>query len=224
MKQPVRDRRRVAIETQGIEWATRAAALIASKVADARAHALTGINRSLVDAPDGRATFLRIARNRSLQAATVRLNELLTLLAGPSVRSLDGFISDAWEAIYRDCRAYWEKTLEPEILHDRPPSTEQIRAARGLIINGYDARTAMARVINPASRMLRPLLVAQASKTRPEGDRRGSLKAWEVSTVKSIVLATRNAIFTGAFMLDRLASRDVINPELLHPDPSLSGA
>jgi hypothetical protein len=71
--------------------------------------------------------------------------------------------------------------------------------------------------------MLRPLLVAQASRVQRMGDRRGSLKAWEISTVKSIALATSNAILTGSFMLDRMASRDVINPELLHPDPSLSG-
>jgi hypothetical protein len=223
MKQPVRDRRRIAIETLAVAWAARATVPIAAKVADAKAHALTGINRSLVDTPDGRATFLRVARNRSLEAAIARLNELLTLLAGPSTRSLDGLISDAWEAIYRDCRSYWEKTLPPDLLHDRFPSSDQIRAARGLIINGYDARTALARVIDPARRMLRPLLVAQASRVQRMGDRRGSLKAWEISTVKSIALATSNAILTGSFMLDRMASRDVINPELLHPDPSLSG-
>lgn len=216
--------RRAEIEARGLPWVAACSALAASKVADARAHASQAITKSLVATPDGRATLSRSNRNRSLQAAYARLDELTTSLAGPSIRSLEGTVRDAWEALYRDCRAYWLDHLGPDVCRlTDAPSQSEVKNVRSLVLGGYDARTRIVQVIDPSARRLRALVVAAASPSRAPRDRSGSLRAWEVATTKAVALAARNAILTGAFLLDRMAGRAVIKPELLHPDPTLEG-
>jgi hypothetical protein len=216
--------RRAAIEARCLPWVARCSALAAVQVADARAHASQAINKSLVATPDGRATLSRSNRNRSLQAAYARLDELAESLAGPSIRSLEGTVRDAWEALYRDCRAYWLDHLGPDVCRPTSgPSQAEVATARVLVLDGYDARTRIVQVLDPSARRLRALVVSAASPSRAPRDRSGSLRAWEVATVKAVALAARNAILTGAFLIDRMAGRAVIKPELLHPDPTLEG-
>lgn len=218
----IHHRRRAEIEDLCLAWIARCSALAASKVADARAHAGQAITKALVATPDGRATLSRSNRNRSLNAAIDRLDELVVSLAGPSVRSLEGTIRDAWEALYRDCRSYWFAHLGPDVCGPTAgPSMTEINVVRSLVLNGYDARTRIVNVTDPAARRLRSLVVAAASPAVRPRDRSGSLRAWEVATVKTVSLAARNAILTGAFRADVLAGRAVIRPELLHPDPTL---
>lgn len=220
--------RRAEIEARCLPWVAKCSALAASQVADARAHASQAITKSLVATPDGRATLSRSNRNRSLQAAYARLDELTESLAGPSIRSLDGTVRDAWEALYRDCRAYWLRyhldTGGEDVLRPRStdaPSQSEVKNVRSLVLGGYDARTRIVQVTDPSARRLRALVVSAASPARAPRDRSGSLRAWEVATVKAVALAARNAILTGAFLIDRMAGRAVIRPDLLHPDPTL---
>jgi hypothetical protein len=220
--------RRSEIEARCLPWVARCSALAAGQVADARAHASQAITKSLVATPDGRATLSRSNRNRSLQAAYARLDELTESLAGPSIRSQDGTVRDAWEALYRDCRGYWLQyhidTGGEDVLRPRSadgPSQSEVGKVRSLVLGGYDARTRVVQVIDPAKRRLRALVVAAASPSRAPRDRSGSLRAWEVATSKAVALAARNAILTGAFLIDKIAGRAVIRPELLHPDPTM---
>jgi len=218
----VADRRRAEIEAGCRPWIARASAIIASKVADARAHASASITASLVATPDGRPTAARANRNRSLIAAKSRLDELAEMLAGPSVRSLEGIVRDAWQSSYIASRYYWFDELGPDVrVPRRMAGNPELARVRGLILSGYDARTRMTNVLDPAYRRLRSLVVSAASPSRPARDRSGSLKAWEVATVKAVALAASNAILTGSFRCDVLAGRSVIRPELLHPDPTL---
>lgn len=219
------DHRRFAIEVGCGPWLAKAIGLIKGQIADAKAHAGLVINKSLIATPDGRPTAARANQSRSMMSAESRMAELVIALAGPSTRSLDGLIRDAWADCYKVSWMYYKSELGPEYCTDAVhPSKAEFATVRGMILGGSDARTRVLAATDPALRRLRVNVVKSASPTVDARDRLAFLNGWERATSDAVKMAARNAIVTGAFRADILAGRAVIRPDLLHDDPTISGA
>lgn len=217
------ERRREEIAKRARTHARIAATKIKGKIDDAYAHGIAGFTATLVDAPAGKPTARGTRNSRSIQAGLTRIDELHAWLAGPSRESQDGWIRDAWEEIYTDCRAYWSKAIDPNYL--RPNSREatkpEIRRVRAAIILGYDAREAVEGAIATAKRGLRTKVANLASPTYSAKDRREGLDAWRRASVAAISKQAELVILGGAYYLDRVAARDVLKPEFREDDPTI---
>lgn len=219
------DARRREIHSAAMASAGPSLNAIRVRVADAAAHARSALTGTLIDAPDGRATLARARRSRSLRAASARLDELATDLAGPSVRSLDGTIRDAWEALFLSSWSHARSEAHPDDLDPRRPrpSASNLSSARRIVLEGLDARGLVAGPIEAARRKLAARVVALASPTRSGADRSDALRGWRAEAERSITSAAALAIFTGAYRLDAMAARLVLRPELLYDDPTMGG-
>jgi hypothetical protein len=213
------DRRRGELVRLSARRARDLLDVVGSKVADARAHAEASLTGTLVDTPDGRPTLARVRRSRSLLAAGARLDELLARLAGPSSRSLDGLVRDAWEAAYRDCLAWWLGELPESVRIGRPePTAAGLRGARSAVIEGRDARDWLAGPVEAARRGLKARVAAAASPAVGEAERRRMLAAWASGTARTLAQSVTQLVAAGVFRADDLASRAAVRPELRHDD------
>lgn len=196
---------------------------ISARVADAHAHAMKVLTQSAIDTPDGQATLRKVDWSVSFDAASERLFELAESLSGPRVGSHKGLIRSAWVAAYGDCFRYYRETLSPEILDPRKtePTAKMEAKVKTTVLLGYDARTFILPPIDQSISRLKSLLVSLASPNVPSKVRADRLSAWKTATESTLAARAAQAIRTGAFYFDRVAGRDVILPELLHPDPTV---
>lgn len=219
------ERRRRAIVAAARPAVEKTGKAISRKVADARAHAEASLTGSLIGEAAGKPTVLRARRSRSLVAALARLDELAEVLAGPSSRSLGGSIRDAWEGAFRDAWAHARATSHPDDLDPRhtAPDALDVARSRSIVIEGHDARSMVLGPIGQAQRSLGALVAALATPTRTPNQRAVAIQAWQTKVSRAIGTTAGLAIYSGAFRLDTVATRAVLRPELLHPDPTVEG-
>lgn len=206
-----------------VDRASHAALLgrVASKVADARAHAGKAVTDALRTEADGRPTVRRANRSPSLAAALARLDELLDELAGPRSTSLDGLLRDAREAAYRAAFARWLPRV-PERLRARKgpgPAAADLARARGLPLHGRDVRDELEGAVEAAKRWLRSAVVLAGSAGRSERSGVDLLDAWERSARTGLTRAVVLAEGDAEVAMDRLAGRDLVRPEFLDDSP-----
>lgn len=197
-------------------WNRTVAAVVAAKVADARAHGAAAVTEALRATPDGRATIRRAARSRSLQAGLARLDELWTDLAGPSVASREGRLRDARESFYRLGLEMWAQLLPEEARSgDGQAAALAIVAARAMVLHGQDLRTELAGPIATAKRSLQSAVALAGSQLASQRTSRDRLAGWELATRSALQRACSLCLGDDLVALDGKASRDLVRPDLL---------
>jgi hypothetical protein len=196
-----------------------AAALIAAKVADARAHAINALTEKAKDAPDGRKTIALVRRSRSTTAAQSRLAEMAIALVK--------LVADWRERCYRE-GFHWWATRPPadprfaEYLRPDPkPTDRNLSWSRGFALHGTPLVTEVKTAMDAASRTLTSTLARAATRTLRGRDSTDLIRAWEMRTTAAIVAVAESLLTDSQMLCDRKAGRDVCRPELLEDDPTL---
>lgn len=220
------DRRAAMAAEQSLRfgsWARQATAIIDRKIDDAEAHALAALTKSLKETDDGRRTHLAARRGRSFQAGVSRLSELHDRLAGPSADSLSGLVLDARVAFYRlSLRLYWE-SLPASVT--RPGITSPTEAAlvrvRRTLLHGTTMRIELGTPIVAAKRNLLAAVNLSASKGSTKSAAADLIGTWARQSRDALRAATHRALNDSLTLADRMAGRDVLDPEILADDPTL---
>jgi hypothetical protein len=200
-----------------------ALARIGAKVDDAAAHARNALTATLRATPDGRATIRRANRNPSFLAALARLDELLTELAGPSASSTEGTLRDGREALYTRAFSGWAPKV-PEAIRtaggpDQLPTAAELRAARTLVLHGYDLRREIGGPIADAKRRLSSAVVLAGSRGADDRSADDLIAAWARATKAKLGQVVSLSIGDAAVALEVQAGRDLVRPEFLDESP-----
>jgi hypothetical protein len=211
------DARERALEIHLAGWQHRAAALVARKLGDAEAHATKALTDTLKRHPDGRPTLRRAASSVSYQAATGRLTELLTGLAGPSRYSTVGLLRDACEDCYARAFEAWRPFI-PESLWARPdgqPTAANLLSARTLVVHGYDLRAELAGPIAAASQRLLAVVAQAAARTTPEHVETDLVETWRRQSEAGLTTLVKRVLSDWQKAADTRAGRDLVHADYL---------
>lgn len=203
-------------------WAAAASKLIASKVADARAHAEKSLTSKAREADDGRPTARVLDRSPSYAAALSRLSEAMDALCGPSKHSLDGLVRDARASFYDDSIGLWAPLIPEEFraAKDPAPTTAGENAMRGLILHGYDLRSELQPAFDQAARSLKAVLNV-SSRRGAEPDRGvRMLAAWERTGVRNLSRRVVATIADSSVGIHHAVGLLLIHEDV-RPEPSL---
>jgi hypothetical protein len=208
------DRMSAAAHRAILRDATR---LILDGVADAKAHAAHAITATLAETREGRPTIAKARNHRSVKAAEGRLARLADGLAGR--------IEDARLDCYEAAWAFWARRLDKGVLRrnvewDRAPIRNLARFKalpwHGATIGQFARGPARPLTIALA----RAVALAGVKGTTP-AEQADHLDAWE-SRARAAFLRVASGLAADAVALaDRIAGRDLIDPEFLDPDPAI---
>ncbi|WP_165251166.1 hypothetical protein [Paludisphaera soli] len=201
-------------------WIRRASEVVGAKIDDARAHAQKAVTDSAKAARDGRATAILVRRSRSYLAAVARLEELLTLLAGPRSTSNAGLIRDAWEASYRDSTAIWRDRLDSSLWRssDPQPTREGVATARSQFLQGYELHDWIDHPVRRAIADLGRAINLAAATAADESARLDPLDAWESTKRHALTQSVIGAIGDGDQRSHTLAAVDVMALDVVAPE------
>lgn len=194
------------------QWSAKAAALIDARIGDARAHAWNAITQRVVSAPDGRKTWRLAQQTKGYQAAVKRLAELADVLAGSTGLSLDGLIRDARAQFYRRSFDLW--AIPPELLaRDPRPTKAGERAARGLVIHGYDLRSEVLDVTDSATRGLSSTVAVGGSRDATDKQAADLLDGWESRSAHAIRQRVAGLLSDSEVAIYNLVGREMVDPK-----------
>lgn len=198
-------------------WKKKAFDLIASKISDARSHAMLAITQTAKEAKDGRPTLRAIRRNRSFQAAQARLDELRDVLTGGSIASVSGLVRDAREAFYRDSFELWKESIPEEswVSPDPSPTARGVAAVRGMVVRDAELHTQVSLAVERAKNELVRATNGAALRFLDAKQRRDSLETWERQSGQSLAIEAKLALSDGDQRAHALACLDLINPIIL---------
>lgn len=193
----------------------KASDLITGKIADAGAHALVALTETLKATPDGRPTLGKVKTSRSFLAARTRLIELAAELVGQ--------VADAREAFYRDSFAWWAKHLPADVHRstDPQPRTSDIAKVRTFVLHGMTLRNEIGIPTLSADQRMFSTLVMAGSRAARGKDSSDLIRAWAERSTRSLIEIAVTALADSSVRCDYLAGRDVLDPDLLEPDPTL---
>jgi len=199
------------------QWSVKAARLIDARIGDARAHAWNAITQRVATAPDGRKTWRQAALTRSYQAAVKRLDELADELAGPHKLSLSGLVRDARAAFYRDSFNHW--AIPAELLAPDPrPTKAGERAARGLVIHGFNLRDEVADVIDAAARGLQAAVTVAGGRNTTDDQARAILDGWDSQKAHAIKQRVDGLLTDSYVAIYNLVGREMVDPKFYAED------
>lgn len=196
-------------------WVERITAVIQGKFADAAAHAAKAITDTLRRTPDGRATDRRAIKSPSFQAAMSRLDELASLLSGPSVHSLDGLIRDARESFYRDSFELWKKIIPAAtwVSADAQPTQIGVARVRGVPIHGVDVRVEVVSAIGSAKDDLRRAVNSAATTDPVRSLANDRLATWKRMKGDSLVRGIVLELSDSNVVANTQAAIDLVHPD-----------
>ena len=200
-----------------VPWVERVSKAIEGKIDDAAAHALKAITETLRRTPDGRLTDQRALKNPSFLAAMARLDELLTLLTGPSNRSLDGLLRDARESFYIGSFAIWKTAYEPDALISPDPVPTQIGKARVKATpthGGIDMHAEWSTLIQGAKDDLRRAVNAAASTDSLRTTATDRIDTWRRQKTAAMIRAASLELSDGDMMAHNAAMVDIVKADL----------
>jgi hypothetical protein len=205
-------------------WIERLGRIIKLKVHDAEAHLGNAATEVLKQTPDGRSTLLKSRNGRSYVAAMTRLDELLTALCGPSMRSLDGLVRDAREEFYRLEFAEWLPHVSDDVrVKSGKPTLKQVDYVRGLVLHGVELRHEIELPIDRSKRLAASALVLASRQGSTSQQTAGAIRLWARNAHNRISSAVATALSDSQMAVDTLASRDVVQPEYLDNTPVVIG-
>lgn len=184
-------------------------------IADATAHARNALTATLRKAPEGRPTLAVVRRNPSYGAALSRLDEL----RGALVEQVESARVDAYRASWR----FWCDHLPADVRRpglDGPPA-DRVERCRVAVLHGLTLAEEIGSRLAADRARLRPALAVAGNRATPIDDGEDGLRRWGDRARAGILSVVAAALNDSLVMADRLAGRDVLLPELLHPDPSL---
>lgn len=197
-------------------WSRQIRSRIGRSLDDAEAHAVSAITRSVRLAPAGRPTIAEVRQTRGVTAAEARLNELLN--------GLENLIGQSREAAYRIAAPGWVGSLDPAWQRRGAGQISQaaIDRARSLVVGGMVVRRDLQGSIERARSDLERTLVTAGTPAGPSAPSPDELVTqWATQARRAIEVAALGILEDGFNAIDRLAGRDVIDPNRLHPDPTL---
>lgn len=194
--------------------------LVRDAVTKATAHAVIALTDVLCNTTPGRATLAKVKQSRSYQSACNDLDALLVTMAGPSVRSLDGKLRDAREALYRSAFAWWLGYL-PEshaMPADSVPTDERIKQIRGLVQHGYELKAefggqterAKANLMSVLERASKPGILSTVAPAL--------IRGWGVTTTDTLILAVQTILGDASVAVESISLVDAIRPEFRPQD------
>lgn len=193
-----------------------ARALARRALGDAAAHARNVLSEALRDAPEGRATAAKARRNRSYHAAMAKLDGLLA--------DLTQLVGDFRGRTYVEEYRHWTDYLPARVLRVPPgndPPARLIDRARAAMVHGLTPRQAIRPAIVRAKQSLLPALTVAGNRATPRRDAGDHVGLWARRSASAVEAIARSVLVDSQTLAHRLAGRDAIRPELLHPDPSL---
>lgn len=194
------------------QWSAKAATLIDARVGDARAHAWNAVTQRVVTAADGRRTWRQAVLTKGYQAAVRRLEELEDELVGPTVASLSGLVRDARAAFYRASFGWW--SIPPELLAPDPrPTTHGERAARGLVLHGFDPRSDLDAVFTSAVSGLRAAVTVAGARNATDAQARAVLDGWEARKAHAIRQRVDGLLSDSSVAILYLVGHEMIDPK-----------
>lgn len=203
-------------------WVESASKLIASKVADARAHAERSLTAKAREADDGRPTARVLGRSRSLVAAVSRLAEARDALVGPSKGSLGGLVRDARASFYADSIGLWTPLI-PERFRaakDPAPTRAGEAAMRGAIMHGYDLHAEVTPAFDQAARSLKAILIGASRQAADPARGERMLLAWERTTTRNVSARVVATLVDSSVGVHHAVGRLMLHPDV-RPEPTI---
>lgn len=138
-------------------------------------------------------------------------------------RSLAAAIRDGWDRAYRESWKDARDRADPrDVDPDRPdPDAVGLARVRRITLAGSDLSRFVAGPVNLARERIGQQwghLVMLAWAQSPDLAR--SLDRWEEDSSNALAGIATRAILTGSYRADAMASRDILIPGLVHPDPT----
>lgn len=210
--------RRDADEQAVSHAAAEAARRIADKVEDAAAHAVTALTETLRNTSEGRPTAAKVRRSRSYQAALARLDDLTDELVNLTEEFRVAHYRMAYP-LYHEAIA----EIAPHVLRspNPDPPAALVERARTALVLGYTARRFLGGKVEQVKGQLVPTLTVAGNRATRRGEARVQLQRWASAARESITRTTSLWLVSSQTLCDKLAGRDCIQPNRLHPDPSL---
>lgn len=191
----------------------RAAAAIAGKLADARAHAGKAVTDAGRRLPDGRATRARLNASPSRAAALARLDELLDDLVVLVRSARADLYRAAFARLAPQIPAVYLAKIDPE---PTQRDTDRFVAA---LLHGSDLRDLLRRPIRTAQAQLTPVLTQACRRAEEDAAAADRLDLWQRRAAGTITSAVRLALADSAAAAPMEATRDLLDPDLIDDTP-----
>lgn len=215
------DRRSARLARSLGPWVKRAGERIEAVLETASAHASKAVTDTLKRMPDGRPTYRRVGMSPSYNAALSRLDELLEWLAGPSSSSLEGFVRDFREAMYRESFASWKPFIPVEyrVTAEPGPTSANVRSARGMVLRTGELRTELAGAFGAVKRSLRAALAVAGRRAATDARAADVLETWAAKSRSSLTRSVTRIMSDSQMEADTRAGRDMVHPDHLDDRP-----